>query len=1256
MTNRSKIIRWWDTDHPTNQTGGNTNMYHITSSYVSHSHRFNCEQRCFNVDFNNIDENLTFSHAQRKISQLFIDLHIKFIELMGEKDYIRVTFLHDDFDRPVGYPFMDKKTFLNSNLMHTFESVIQSYREIKVNSNNSLKCMVVIARLPSGSGMNSNFESLNDYFHNDTNIVTIVNDDNYCLVRAVIIGVEHHRNKELFEKLLKRKNNVESAILKEKVLRLVKKLRIPNQRLGITELKKLEVYYKDYQITLMNAKSKFDRKPLFIGEKNKYHIYIAYTGSHYNVIKKMNRFHKRTYFCHQCKKAYNNIRSHKCEHLCIMCNRIECNKKKLIKCIYCNLMCKNDDCLSLHYHEFCKVANKCDICQKFKHHKNVHVCLFEKFCRNCNMAVDLDHQCYVLTEEEKKRKNIEKIEGYIWFDYETYQENNIQVANLIVAEKSCLNCIDGCNPCKVNCNLHVFRSNKQFCEWLFSGENNGYTAIAHNFQGFDGLFIMQYIKSNMLPSDNLPELIMCGTKLLTLKFRKIRMIDSFSFIPMALEKFTKTFGLKELKKGYWCHLFNHPENQNYIGMIPAKKYYTPQYFNVSKRADFDLWYDEQKDKIFNFNHELTQYCISDVKLLKEGTLSFRRNILNITKETIDPFHRCITIASLCHLVYRSMLMEPKSIGVIPLNGFNPSENSSHVALQWIKYQSFIENQYIQHSRNGGEIKFGKYSVDGYCKNTKTVYEFNGCYWHGCQKCFNSSSFNHLKKEYCSSSFKKTNDRLLELKYMLPDHKFVVMWECEFNEKKKKSLELKNFLETKCDISERLNPRDGLFGGRTNSIKLYHKCSYNEKIKYYDFTSLYPYVQKYCRYPVGQPKVITENFADISSYFGMVKCIIIPPRNLFFPVLPLKIKGKLFFTLCKTCAENKNQLCTHNESERQITGTWVTLEVKEAIKQGYKIKKIYEIWHYENTSMYDKKTKTGGLFTSYVNMFLKYKQESSGFPPNIISYEEKKQYVDNYYEKEGVDLNVDNIEKNPGLRSVMKLMLNSFWGRFGMSTNKNQVKFINEMHEWTKLISDKQNVINDIDFSIPDMLTVFYKQNDNFFDGGNSNTQINIVIAAFVTCHARLKLLSELELLGERALYHDTDSIIFLETGNKTEYVPKLGDYLGELTNELSMEQGNIIEFIGKAPKDYGYKTENGDSKCTIKGFCLNTGTDHVLNFENMKNIVLNEREKILKVEQLKFTRNKSEYTINTSVIEKLYSFTYDKRIIQDNLMTLPYGY
>ena len=39
-------------------------------------------------------------------------------------------------------------------------------------------------------------------------------------------------------------------------------------------------------------------------------------------------------------------------------------------------------------------------------------------------------------------------------------------------------------------------------------------------------------------------------------------------------------------------------------------------------------------------------------------------------------------------------------------------------------------------------------------------------------------------------------------------------------------------------------------------------------------------------------------------------------------------------------------------------------------------------------------------------------------------EDKQQYVQRYLEHEGVQL--ENIEKNPGLRSLSKLMLNSFW--------------------------------------------------------------------------------------------------------------------------------------------------------------------------------------------------------------------------------------
>ena len=136
----------------------------------------------------------------------------------------------------------------------------------------------------------------------------------------------------------------------------------------------------------------------------------------------------------------------------------------------------------------------------------------------------------------------------------------------------------------------------------------------------------------------------------------------------------------------------------------------------------------KKKQVFDFNKELTEYCLSDVKLLKQGVLSFRKNIMNITNGEIDPFHRCITIASLCHLVFRKMLMKPRSIGIISPLGINPKRGSSNVSLQWLKYISSTENIHIEHARNGDERKIGPYFVDGYCHETKTIFEFMGCFW------------------------------------------------------------------------------------------------------------------------------------------------------------------------------------------------------------------------------------------------------------------------------------------------------------------------------------------------------------------------------------------------------------------------------------------------------------------------------------------------------------------------------------------------
>ena len=94
--------------------------------------------------------------------------------------------------------------------------------------------------------------------------------------------------------------------------------------------------------------------------------------------------------------------------------------------------------------------------------------------------------------------------------------------------------------------------------------------------------------------------------------------------------------------------------------------------------------------------------------------------------------------------------------------------------------------------------------------------------------------------------------------------------------------------------------------------------------------------------------------------------------------------------------------------------------------GYQIVKIHEVLHWEETEMYDVKAKQGGLFTNYINTFLKLKQQASGFPSNVITLKEENDYIEKYLVHEGISLNKQNIKKNPGLRNLSKLALNSFY--------------------------------------------------------------------------------------------------------------------------------------------------------------------------------------------------------------------------------------
>ena len=136
----------------------------------------------------------------------------------------------------------------------------------------------------------------------------------------------------------------------------------------------------------------------------------------------------------------------------------------------------------------------------------------------------------------------------------------------------------------------------------------------------------------------------------------------------------------------------------------------------------------------------------------------------------------------------------------------------------------------------------------------------------------------------------------------------------------------------------INIRDAFFGGRTNNIQFHKNISNDEEIKYLDFCSLYPYVLKYFPYPVDHPELINCNFDySLKSYFGIIKCKVTAPTNLYLPVLPVSIDSKLLFPLCVNCASKKTNDCLCDD--RSFIGTWVSEELKLAIDKGYQINEI-----------------------------------------------------------------------------------------------------------------------------------------------------------------------------------------------------------------------------------------------------------------------------------------------------------------------------
>jgi hypothetical protein len=407
-------------------------------------------------------------------------------------------------------------------------------------------------------------------------------------------------------------------------------------------------------------------------------------------------------------------------------------------------------------------------------------------------------------------------------------------------------------------------------------------------------------------------------------------------------------------------------------------------------------------------------------------------------------------------------------------------------------------------------------------------------------------------------------------------------------------------------------------------------------------------------PISHPQIIFGHEirqGTIDGIFGLVKLKILPPDDLYIPVLGIHLQNKKFvFPLCRTCAEKlQTHKCHHTEDERALIGVWVTSELNLALQHNYRIMHIFEIWHWPEEN------RSADLFKGYLKHFFQYKIEGGGFPKDCITEEQKDEYVNGWSQCLGIVLHKSDIVDKPAKRSLGKALVTRMWGKLSQSNNKTHTLFIDQAVDYFDLLLSDKESITDINFVNDEMLEVHYTTNDDF---KSVHPFSNVVLAAFITAGARTKLYEHICDLHERLYYIDTDSCVFLSPGPTIK-----NGLLGELTDEILSTHrvhDSIGIWAGTGAKAYGYSLKrNKDIKtCKVKGITLSHESSEHINLETMRELLMATVDEQVEVTtRHSMRRNKKTKRIYSRDITKRYRVTSDKRVrVPGSFTTLPYGH
>ena len=212
-----------------------------------------------------------------------------------------------------------------------------------------------------------------------------------------------------------------------------------------------------------------------------------------------------------------------------------------------------------------------------------------------------------------------------------------------------------------------------------------------------------------------PKTVQNGVKIYKMQVPKTKyspkttFLDTFNFLPVALEKLPKTLELKTPAKLFFPHKWNVPKNYGKVNQgLPPKSFYYYSTFLKKKREAFDEWYQEHKNEMFDLSSKLIEYCTNDVDILYESLMKYREIFLELTKVCVtkkkpdgtpeldengnaikefrgdEIFLHCSTIASTCIRMFRIKFLRDEQIPITPEGGYEKYDTQSKIGCNYLR--------------------------------------------------------------------------------------------------------------------------------------------------------------------------------------------------------------------------------------------------------------------------------------------------------------------------------------------------------------------------------------------------------------------------------------------------------------------------------------------------------------------------------------------------------------------------------------------